>query len=129
MATWQDRLRDARGFWEVAEAFNDPDHRNQAASNAILALIAANDAVCLRLIQQRPRGESHAEATQLLQQACRDTVWEREAAAKSRQFLEVIRHKAAVQYEGRLLSSADLQKIMKQVQRFLDWAEEVFAAE
>ena len=68
-------------------------------------------------------------AAQLLQQACRGTVWERQAAAKSRQFLGVIRHKNTVQYEGRLLDFAQVDKVMKQVQRFLEWAEEILAAE
>lgn len=56
-------------------------------------------------------------------------MWERQAAAKSRQFLGVIRHKNTVQYEGRLLDFAQVDKVMKQVQRFLEWAEEILAAE
>ena len=62
MATWQEFLTEARRFWEVAEAAYDPDHVNQAASQAIHAVIAANDALCLFLIQDRPSGESHSQA-------------------------------------------------------------------
>lgn len=36
MATWQDYLREARRFWELAQAVDGPDYRNQAAS--ILAM-------------------------------------------------------------------------------------------
>ncbi len=49
MPTWQARLRDARNFRTVASVVADPEHGNQAASNAILGAIAANDAICLHL--------------------------------------------------------------------------------
>ena len=59
MATWQDRWRDAQGFWDLARAGYDPESRysNPAASNALMAVIAANDAVCLRLSRRQPKGE------------------------------------------------------------------------
>jgi hypothetical protein len=47
MAEGQGYLSKARKFWEVTEAVNDPEHTSQAVSNAILAVIAANDSVCL----------------------------------------------------------------------------------
>jgi hypothetical protein len=129
MATWEEYLREAGRFWEVARAFDDPDHPNQAAGNAVLTLIAANDAVCLRLLQRRAKGGSHAEAAQLLRKACQGTPWERDAAQKSEQFLQVIRKKNAAHYEGRALSAAEVRVIMKQVERFLEWARNVLGGE
>jgi hypothetical protein len=123
--SWEGRLRDARSFWEVAEAAHDPDHGNQAASNAILAAIAANDAVCLCLGERRASGDSHLEAAAVLQQVCQGTPWEQEAALKSKQLLEVIQHKEAAQYTGRRLRPEEVDRIMKQVERFLAWAQEI----
>jgi hypothetical protein len=125
MTTWHDRLRDARRFWEVAEAALDPEHVNQAASNAILAVIAANDAVCLHLGEGKPRGRSHTEAATMLQEVCRGTAWEGDAAKRSRQLVGILRLKTAVQYEGRLLDVADANRVMRQARRFIEWAQTI----
>ena len=128
MPDWRDRLRDAWGFLEVAEAVDDADHGNQAASNAILAIIAANDAVCMCLGQRKPSGASHGEAAQTLQDVCRGTKWEAEASLKARQLLEVIRQKNAAQYNGVPLAPDVVARIIRQTQRFITWAEDVLAA-
>jgi len=125
MATWEGRLRDARNFFDVAEAVNDQEHGNQAASNAILATIAANDAICLFLAQQQPSGQSHTEAARILQDACKGTRWEQEAANKARHLVSVIRHKNAAQYHGEPLSQRVVDRIMQQAERFLEWAQEI----
>lgn len=125
MADWQGFMRQAQRFWDVAEASNDPEHANQAASNAIHAVIAANDAVCLFLVHERPGGKSHSEAATLLRQACKGTRWEREAAAKARQYAQITQMKNAAEYEGQLLSTQDVDRIMTQARRFIDWAERV----
>ena len=123
MPTWRDRLRDARNFWEVAETAHDPEHTNQAASNAALAVIAANDAVCLFLGRRKPGGQSHTEAARVLQAVCRGTKWEQDAAQRSRQLTELLRQKNAAQYDGRLFTAEETDRVMRQAERFLDWAE------
>ena len=125
MPDWRNRLRDAWGFLDVAEAVDDESHGNQVASNAILAIIASNDAICMCLGQRKPGGASHAEASQVLQDVCRGTKWEAEASIKARQLLEVIRQKNAAQYNGVPLSPDVVARIIKQTQRFLTWAEDV----
>jgi len=128
MSTWADRRRDARGFWEVAQAAHDPAHAPQAAANAILAVIAANDAICLYLAGRQPHGRSHTEAAQVLREVCRGTPWEQAAGQRAQQLLEVLRQKNAAQYQGRDLSPAQAAKIMRQAERFLTWAQEVLPA-
>lgn len=125
MANWHGFLRQARRFWEVAEAAHDPEHASQAVSNATHAVIAANDAVCLYQLGERPRGESHGEAARLLQAACKGTRWERGAATRARQFAQILREKNAAEYEGRLIAPETADRIMRQAKRFLDWAEQV----
>ena len=124
MATWHDRWRDAQGFWDLAQAGYAPKSRfgNPAASNAIMAVIAANDALCLRLGLRQPKGESHTEAAELLKEACRGTEWESEASDKARQLREMLGQKTAVQYLGKPLPADKLDKLMKQAERFMDWA-------
>jgi hypothetical protein len=130
MASWEDRWRDAQGFWDLAEAGYAPrsSHGNPAAGNAIMAAIAANDAICLRLGRRQPRGDSHTQAAELLQEACRGTEWENDASDKARQLREMLRLKTAVQYLGRPLAADKLDNLMKQAERFMDWARGVLAA-
>ncbi len=130
MATWQDRWRDAQGFWDLARTGYDPASRysNPAVSNALLAVIAANDAVCLRLARRQPRGDSHAEAADFLRLACKGTAWEKEASERSRHLLAMLRHKTAVQCLGKPLAADRTEAIMKQAERFIDWVDGLLLA-
>lgn len=130
MATWQDRWRDAQDFWDLAQAGYDPASRysNPAAGNALMAVIAANDAVCLRLSRRQPRGDSHAEAADFLKRACKGTTWEKDASDRSRQLLAMLQQKTAVQYLGRPLPADRIATIMKQAERFIEWADSVLHA-
>lgn len=127
MATWHDRWRDAKAFWDLAKAGYDPESRygNPAASNALMAVIAANDAICLHLGHRQPKGESHADAAKDLREACKGTPWEKEASEKARQLLRMLRQKTAVQYLGKPLPGDTIAMIMKQAQRFMQWAADI----
>lgn len=127
MDNWEGFLTQSRRFWEVAEAINDPEHSNQAVSNAIHAVFAANDALCLRLMRRRPGGTSHAEGARALQQACKGTPWEREAATRARQYSQIVKEKNAAEYEGQPIGPETTERIMTQSSRFLDWAQSVLA--
>ncbi len=116
-------------FWEVAQTADDSSHGNQAASNAILAAIAANDALCMHLAGLQPKGESHVEAARVLQAACRGTRWEAEAPRRARQLTEALGLKNAAQYEGKALTRAQVAGVMKRVERYLEWVEEVLPAD
>ena len=101
MADWRGFLIQARRFLEVAEAAHDPAHASQAASNAIHAVIAANDALCVYQLGERAAGQSHSEAARFLQRALRGTRWEEQAARHAKGFTQIIREKNAAEYEGR----------------------------
>lgn len=70
------RLAKAKKFLEIAELqasdLRDPGSASVAAGNAILAGIAASDAICARRLGVVPRGQSHHEACQLLAGATPD---------------------------------------------------------
>lgn len=112
MATWQDFLREARRFWEVAQAVNAPGYHSQAVSNAVHAVIAANDALCLFQIGERAQGDSHAEAANMLKRACRGTAFEQQVTQRARQLTDVLQQKTPSQYYG------------KQAERFIRWIED-----
>ena len=50
----------------VLEEGNEAAIPGVAVANAILAGIAASDAACCAKLKERPRGQSHADATRLL---------------------------------------------------------------
>jgi hypothetical protein len=63
------RLRMARMYLDVAELAaeeSEPEALTVAAGNAVLAAIAASDALCCARLGKRHRGDNHAEATALL---------------------------------------------------------------
>jgi len=121
VATWQSFLREARRFWEVARAIDAPGYTNQAVSNAVHAVIAANDAFCLFHLGERAAGEAHTEAVAVLRRACRGTRFEPEATRKAHQLADVLQAKSLAQYSGRQLDASAAQRVMKQAERFIDW--------
>ena len=90
MATWQGYLRESRRFWDVAQTADTPGFHSQAISNAVLAVIAANDALCLFRIRERAEGQSHIEATAILKKACRGTSLEQQLPQRARQLKDVL---------------------------------------
>jgi hypothetical protein len=125
MATWQTRWESAKDFWEAAQLLHDGRHANSSATSAIMAAIAANDAICLRLSGRHPDGQSHTEAVAYLQEACQRSGMAEEGRERCRQLMGVLRHKNAAQYNSGPLTSETIERIMKQVERFMPWAESV----
>jgi len=125
MPGWRTRLIDAHRFLEAAEVVHDPEHLNQAASNAVLAMIAANDAACLWSGKPAPRGASHTAAAQALRDACRGTRWESDASERARQVIEVLRLKNAAQYTGERLSAETVSRLLRQAKRFVAWVRQI----
>src|SRR5690242_17145433 len=84
------RMERAREFLSVAELVVDEKDEtslvfaSSAASLAILAGIAASDAACCKVLQQRSRSQNHRDAEQLLTQI---TPGGKEAAANLRELL------------------------------------------
>jgi hypothetical protein len=69
------RLRYAIAYLEIAELVLDDDRSEMpgvAAGLAVLAGIAASDAICARRLGEIHRGESHREASRLLRDATPD---------------------------------------------------------
>lgn len=124
MSAWQDYLREARRFWDVAEAADTPGYRNQGVSNAVHAVIAANDALCLYHLGERAQGDSHTEAAMAPKRACKGTALEQEAPQRAGQLTDVVKQKSPLQYYGKQLSAETVSRVMGQAKRFIEWVEE-----
>jgi len=69
------RLRSARAYLEAAELILSDDREEfagVAAGNAVLAGIAAADAICGKGLRKRFRGQDHRQAVDLLETASQD---------------------------------------------------------
>lgn len=106
------RLGKAENFLQVAQAAlgsnNDP-----AASDAVLAGIAAADAVCCHRLGRRSAGDDHGEALSLLRQA--DHTLE-----SSLRRLLGSKHRA--QYDARPISEGEAEQAVKRAGRLVDAA-------
>jgi hypothetical protein len=116
----------AREFLEVAELVVDekdqdasPVYASAAASLAVLAGIAASDAVCCKTLQERSRSQNHRDAEQLLAQI---TPGGKKAVGDLRELLNL---KDKAQYGFLKMSAPEAQKVMRRATRLVDFAAEV----
>jgi len=114
------RARLARAYLDLAEQAmgHDADEsRNVAAGNAVLAAIAASDALtCLRL-GRHSRGQGHPEATALLRTVRPD------GAALARDFATAVGIKDAAHYGSVLVTTTALKSVLRAAVRLVEAAE------
>ena len=114
------RARLARAYLDLAEQAmgHDADEsRNVAAGNAVLAAIAASDALtCLRL-GRHSRGHGHQEATALLRTVRPD------GAALARDLATAVGIKDAAHYGSVLVTATALTSVLRATVRLVEAAE------
>lgn len=118
------RLGHARSFLEVADLaadVSDPslEYGSVAASVAILAGIAAADAVCCQELGKRSRSDNHHDAEVLLEQI---TPNGKRAASQLRQLIEI---KDTAHYGFISVGAAQLKRSLRQAQHLVEFAEEI----
>ena len=94
-------------------------YASSAASLAVLAGIAASDAACCKVLQERSRSENHRDAEQLLAEIIPGG---QEAAGDLRELLNL---KDKAQYGFLALSVSEVRKVMRRAGHLVDFAEEV----
>lgn len=112
------RLKKARDYLELAEVALAADKFDPAASDAVLAGIAASDAVCCARLRKRSSGDDHEAAARLL-----ETVDPRAATNLTR--LLGVKYKA--QYDYRPVTRMEAEQAFRRARRLLDTAERVLA--
>jgi hypothetical protein len=130
------RLRQAKAFldaaylvWSETDRPEDLDFNHVAAGNAVLAAIAASDAICCRLLGERSRGQDHREAISLLQTVRFGTGDERILARRARQLAgalgDALDLKDQSHYGTSLLGPSEVRRLIRQTQKLVDAAAEV----
>lgn len=112
------RLEKAQSFFEVAEAASGSND-DPATSNAVLAGIAAADAVCCHRLGRRSASEDHTDALALLREAdpALEPLLRRLLSSK---------HKA--QYDARPVPAGEAEQAVKRARRLVNAAKRHLAS-
>lgn len=116
------RTRLARTYLDVAELAatgSGEETRNVAAGNAVLAGIAASDAICCVRLGRRPRGQSHSEAVNVLQDVSPN------GQQYARDLATLLGTKDASHYGETFITPSKLKATMRAAQRLVEAAEEL----
>jgi hypothetical protein len=114
------RLAQAKKYFEVADLAageNIPESRTAAAANAVLAGIAASDAVCCKALGRRSRGESHYEAADLLKEI------EPGGAEIAKKFIDLINLKDTAHHGLVMISATQLKVLLRRAKSLIDFAD------
>ncbi len=97
---------------------------NAAAINAIHSCISACDAFCVYFLGKRYAGDSHDDAVKLFRTIRNN---EEKINENSNRFLRIIRIKNMAEYEERLVSRTEAEKILKDCERFFEYIKKELA--
>ena len=114
------QVRMARTYLDVADqaSLGESDEgRNVAAGNAVLAAIAAADALCCLRLGRHARGQAHQEATALLKTVRPD------GPALAKDLATVLGVKDAAHYGTVFVSATVLQSTLRATTRLVEAAE------
>jgi hypothetical protein len=102
---------------QIASATGEPEARNAAAGNAVLAAIAASDALCCRRLGRRSRGQDHTVAATLLAKISPD------GAKLARDLTSVLAVKDTAHYGTTFLTEAKLKAALRSAAHLVEAAE------
>ena len=92
---------------------------NAAAFNAIHASISANDALLVFFHGLRSRGPKHDDAVKLLSLYIKHE----KTSSNAAHLKKLLTLKNVVEYESRLFTQGEAQKITRHAERFMEWVE------
>ena len=130
------RVAHARAYLETAKLVrsetNRPDDVNfnhVAAGNAVLAAIAASDALCCKLLGERSRGKDHREAVVNLEQvrfgAGTASTQARRARDLARALATALDLKDDSHYGALMIGGTELRRLIRAAEALVAAAEEV----
>lgn len=113
----------ARAYLDLSEQADDdnPERRNAAAGNAVLAAIAAADALCCFRLGKHSRGQDHLEAATLIRTIRPGGV------QLAKDFTTVLGIKDAAHYGTVFISAATLKSTLRATNRLVETVEDVIA--
>ena len=124
MSTWQGYRDQSHKFLEVAQALDPGDYPSQVVSNAVLAAVAANDALGLLQTGQPAGAHSHADILSLLSRATKGTPMGSELPRRSEQLRRLLAHEQSA-LSGELVCEEVAREAMADAADFIGWVERV----
>ena len=118
-STYANYLKRAKECFNASENSLKFQEWNAAAINAIHCCISSCDAMCVYFLGKRHSGESHNDAAALFK-TIKHT---EEFKINANRIVRVLRMKNMAEYEERLVYKAEAEKIFKDCERFLLFAE------
>ncbi|NDL60290.1 hypothetical protein [Phytoactinopolyspora mesophila] len=130
------RLRHAEAFFATAQLVaseegkpTDYDYNHVAAGVAVLAAIAASDALCCKLLGERARGQDHRQAIEVLEEI---RYGEGNPAAQQRRTRELSQALATAldikdesHYGTRMLTAEQVTRVMRAAEKLVSAARRV----
>ncbi len=109
----------AENFYQGAKLASNHDYFNAAGVLIVHAAIAYADALTIKYIGAKSKGEDHHEVISLLEEVFPLN----DDRKKSLNHLNaIIEHKNAVSYSGDVYDKKDIDQLWKHLERFKSWA-------
>jgi len=119
-AQYSNYIKRAEECLTAAKLAFDRSEWNASAINSIHAVIAMADAMCVYFLGRRHSGEDHNDAAGLFKSIKSDE----ETAVNANRIIRVLRMKNMAEYEERLVSRSEADKILKDTERFAEFVRE-----
>jgi hypothetical protein len=127
MSTWQGYRDQSHKFLEVARIPDPGDYPSQVVSSAVLAAVAANDALGVLRTGQAAGDHAHADIIWLLDTACRGTPLEPALPQRTEQLRRLLAHEQSA-LSGETLSEGVAREVMADAADFIGWVEGILSA-
>ncbi|MGD1007684.1 MAG: HEPN domain-containing protein [Ignavibacteriaceae bacterium] len=109
----------SKNFSEGAKIAFEYEYFNAAGVLIVHSAIALADALTIKLGGVKCKGENHNEILGMLKDLSPDSSQRNNAL---NQLESIIAHKNAVSYSGSIYDKKDIEKLLKHLERFTNWA-------
>lgn len=116
-AHYSNYLKRAQECLTAAQLTYEREDWNSSAINSIYAVISFADAMCVYFLGKRHSGENHNDAASLFKSIKDDD----EISANANRIIRVLRMKNMAEYEERLVSRTEADKILKDAERLAEF--------
>lgn len=117
-AQYSNYLKRAEECLTAAQLAYERKEWNSSAINSIHAVISLADAMCVYFLGKRHSGENHNDAAGLFKSIKDDE----DTQANANRIIRVLRMKNMAEYEERLVSISEADKILKDAKRLAEFA-------
>ncbi len=111
-------LKRAEECLHTAKVSFDAQKWNAATINAIHSCIAGCDAMCVYFLGKRNAGESHSDAVTLFKTI---KIGDEGINTNANRIIRILRIKNMAEYEERLVYRSEVEKVLKDCERFFEY--------